>query len=122
MFFVLENLYVTLTSNKKLWPSMQNISPAELYQKLSNKEDIILIDVREPDEHEAFNIGGHLISLADIMSHANEIPKDKPVVLYCKMGIRSKIAIQRLSDKYSFTNLVNLTGGMEAWKKVFNSL
>ncbi|MBI1783295.1 MAG: rhodanese-like domain-containing protein [Sphingobacteriales bacterium] len=101
---------------------MQSISPAELYQKLSDKEDIMLIDVREPEEHKVFNIGGRLIPLPDIMSHANEIPQDKPVVLYCKMGIRSKIAIQRLSAKYGFTNLINLTGGMEAWKKVFNGL
>lgn len=98
---------------------MHQISPAELYQKLSDKEDIVLIDVREPEEHAAFNIGGRLIPLPEIMSHAAALPKDKMVVLYCKMGIRSKIAIQRLSDKYGFTNLVNLTGGMEAWKKLF---
>ncbi len=132
MPFVQENLYVAPNRNKKLiTPSdrfiragstnshMLQISPAELQQKLSANEDIVLIDVREPEEHEAFNIGGLLIPLPDIMSHASEIPKDKPVVLYCKMGIRSKIAIQRLSDKYGFTNLVNLTGGMEAWKKLF---
>lgn len=101
---------------------MNQISPAELIQKLSDKEDILLIDVREPEEHKAFNIGGRLIPLPDIMSHANEIPKDKLVVLYCKMGIRSKIAIQRLSDKYGFTNLINLAGGMEAWKKAFKGL
>jgi adenylyltransferase/sulfurtransferase len=97
---------------------MHQISPAELYQKLSVKEDLLLIDVREPEEHRAFNIGGLLIPLPDIMSHAHEIPKDIPVVLYCKMGIRSSIAIQRLSDRYGFSNLVNLTGGMEAWKKM----
>jgi adenylyltransferase/sulfurtransferase len=96
---------------------MQQITPAELKQKLTDKEDIVLIDVREPEEHAAFNIGGRLIPLPEIMSHAGEIPKDKPVVLYCKMGIRSKIAIQRLSDKHGFTNLINLSGGMEAWKK-----
>ncbi|RTL59528.1 MAG: rhodanese-like domain-containing protein [Sphingobacteriales bacterium] len=99
---------------------MHQISPAELHQKLSDKEDILLIDVREPEEHQAFNIGGRLIPLPEIMSYANEIPKDKPVVLYCKMGIRSRIAIQRLSDKYGFINLINLTGGMEAYKKAFN--
>ncbi|MBI2729738.1 MAG: rhodanese-like domain-containing protein [Sphingobacteriales bacterium] len=100
---------------------MQQISPIELQQKLRKKEEIVLIDVREQYEHEAFNIGGTLIPLPDIMSHVSDIPKDKPVVLYCKMGVRSKIAIQRLSDKYGFTNLINLSGGMEAWKKMIDS-
>lgn len=97
---------------------MLQITPEELYQKLSGKEDIVLIDVREPEEHAAFNIGGRLIPITEIMSYAAEIPKDKPVVLYCKVGVRSKIAIQRLSDKLGFTNLINLTGGMERWKKL----
>lgn len=101
---------------------MRQINPAELQQKLSNGENLYLIDVREPEEHQAFNIGGCLIPLPDIMSHVHEIPTDKPVILYCKMGVRSQIAIQRLTDKYGFTNLINLTGGMEAWKKVFNGL
>ena len=96
---------------------MQQISPRELQQKLAAKEDVFLIDVREPEEHQSFNIGGLLLPLPDIMSHAKEIPRDKTVVIYCKMGVRSRIAIQRLSDKYGFTNLINLQGGMEAWKK-----
>ena len=100
---------------------MKQLSPSELYKKLSAKEDIVLIDVREPHEHEAFNIGGTLMPLPEIINHADEIPKNKTVVMYCKMGIRSQIAIQRLQDKYGFTNLINLKGGMEAWKKEVDS-
>ena len=100
---------------------MLQISPKELKEKLSAKEDIFLLDVRELYEHEVFNIGGKLIPLADIISNANDIPKNKPVVVYCKMGIRSQIAIQRLQEKFDFTNLINLKGGMERWKKTFSS-
>ncbi|MFM7839571.1 MAG: rhodanese-like domain-containing protein [Chitinophagaceae bacterium] len=39
--------------------------------------------------------------------------------MYCKMGIRSHIAIQRLEDKFGFTNLINLKGGLHAWKQEF---
>lgn len=99
---------------------MFQITAAELQQKLLNKEEIVLIDVRESSEHEAFNIGGALIPLSEIMNAAEAIPRDKPVILYCKMGIRSQIAIQRLSDKYGYSNLINLKGGVEAWKKLFN--
>ena len=42
---------------------MLSISVNELRKKLDEKEDLLLIDVREPWEHEAFNIGGTLISM-----------------------------------------------------------
>lgn len=82
-------------------------------------DDIRLIDVREPDEHEEFNIGGQLIPLGEIVQHIEEIEKSKPVILYCRKGIRSQVAIQRLQQKFPFINLYNLIGGTEAWKKEF---
>lgn len=84
---------------------------------LAAKKDLQLVDVREPDEHEEFNIGGQLISLGEISSHINKIEKEKPVIVYCRKGIRSQFAIQKLQDKFPFTNLYNLIGGTEAWKK-----
>ena|SRR5688572_6273095 len=96
---------------------MNTITPAELKKKLESSQPLHLIDVREPNEHEMYNIGGTLIPLAEIIDQSKKIPKDIPVVLYCKVGIRSHIAIQRLEEKYGFTNLVNLQGGMERWKK-----
>jgi rhodanese-related sulfurtransferase len=95
---------------------MTDITPRELHL-LMQQQDIYLLDVREPLEHETFNIGGQLISLSDVMSNATSIPKNKPVVVYCKKGLRSQLAIQRLEDKFGFTNLINLKGGMEAWKR-----
>lgn len=96
---------------------MQSISAATLQAKLNSNETLQLIDVRELFEHEDFNIGGTLIPLGEITQHINEIPTDIPVVVYCRKGIRSQIAIQKLMDKYPFTNLVNLIGGTEAWKR-----
>jgi rhodanese-related sulfurtransferase len=98
---------------------MQSITASALKQKLNSGEDIQLIDVREPDEHAAFNIGGELIPLGDITRLADKIITDKPVILYCRKGIRSQIAIQRLQEKFHFTNLINLIGGTEAWKREF---
>ncbi|MBL7702928.1 MAG: rhodanese-like domain-containing protein [Ferruginibacter sp.] len=97
---------------------MNSITAILLKQKINSGEDIQLIDVREPFEHEEFNIGGQLIPLNEITRHINAIAKDKPVVLYCRKGIRSQVAIQRLQEKFPFTNLVNLIGGTEAWRKV----
>ena len=94
---------------------MQQITAKQLKQKLSNNEDFFLLDVREDYEHEGFNIGGKLISLNEVISKAAEIPADKPVIVYCHKGIRSLIAIQRLEEKFGFTNLINLEGGLEKW-------
>jgi rhodanese-related sulfurtransferase len=98
---------------------MQSITATALQQKIDAGEYFQLIDVREPDEHEEFNIGGHLIPLGNIVQQAEKIATDKPVIIYCRKGIRSQIAIQRLQEKFSFTNLINLIGGTEAYKKQF---
>lgn len=98
-----------------------SITVRELKQKIESEEDFQLIDVREPEEHAAFNIGGELIPLSSVTAQIGKISNNKPVVIYCRKGIRSQLAIQRLQDKFPFTNLINLIGGTEAWKKEFNA-
>lgn len=94
---------------------MNEIAPIEL-KALQQEKQVYLLDVREPFEREEYNIGGAFIPLADVIARAGEIPKDEPVVVYCKKGIRSQIAIQRLEARFGFTNLVNLRGGIDLWK------
>ena len=96
---------------------MKVITAIELCNLINTNPDIQLIDVREQDEHEAFNIGGELIPLSTITQQINKINREIPVIFYCRKGVRSYIAIQRLQQKYPFENLVNLEGGMEEWKK-----
>ncbi|MGB4843812.1 MAG: rhodanese-like domain-containing protein [Ferruginibacter sp.] len=98
---------------------MNSITAIELKHKIDNAEDFQLIDVREDFEHEEFNIGGTLIPLHVITQQVEQIDTDKPVIIYCRKGIRSQIAIQRLQEKFPYTNLINLIGGTEAWKKQF---
>ncbi len=97
---------------------MKHISPQELHQ-LMQQGAVQLIDVREPEEHAEFNIGGQLIPLANVLSQADRIPEQGKVIIYCKKGIRSQIAIQKLEEKLGYHHLINLKGGMEAWKKWF---
>jgi rhodanese-related sulfurtransferase len=98
---------------------MNSISPLDLQEKINNLEDILLIDVREEFEHNDFNIGGKLIPMNMVFENIDAIPKDKPVVLYCAKGIRSAMVIQRLEEKYGYTNLINLSGGMYGWRSAF---
>ncbi|MFM2048825.1 MAG: hypothetical protein RI955_1373, partial [Bacteroidota bacterium] len=95
----------------------QDISIDELNLKIKNNESFQLIDVREFYEHQDFNIGGEWIVMNDLLKQPEKISTDKPVILYCRIGERSKITQQRLQDKYGFTNLFNLKGGI---KKLMN--
>ena len=97
----------------------KNITAASLHQMLKEDEPIQLIDVREKYEHDEFNIGGLLLPLGSVTQNIHLIEKEKPVIIYCRVGLRSQIAIQRLEQKYPFNNLINLEGGIESWKKEF---
>ena len=79
-----------------------------------NGENIQVIDVREPSEYEDVNINGLLIPLATVNERANEISKDKKVIVHCKLGGRSAKAIRELEEKHGFKNLYNLKGGITA--------
>lgn len=93
---------------------MKEISVAELKQWREQGEDIQIIDVREPFEYEQGNIGGLLIPLNTILERANEIDRNKKVVVHCKAGVRSANAIHALEQVHGFDNLYNLRGGILA--------
>jgi rhodanese-related sulfurtransferase len=99
---------------------MKSITVTALKVKIDDGEDFQLIDVREPYEHKELNINGQLIPLNEITQKLDKIATGKPVIIYCRRGIRSQIAIQRLQQKFPFSNIYNLVGGIEAWEKQFN--
>ena len=88
----------------------KTISASELLAS-RNSSDLFLIDVREKEEHKAFNIGGENIPLSILAEHAKKIPFNKEIILYCKKGIRSKKAFDLLS-KMTFKKLRYLKGGI----------
>jgi adenylyltransferase/sulfurtransferase len=95
---------------------MQETDAATLRQWLQQDSPPVLLDVREPGERAAFHIGGLHIPLSQITRLAEQIPANRPVVVYCRKGIRSQIAIQRLETRFGYTNLVNLKNGLQEWK------
>ena len=96
---------------------MKEITVQQLKEKLDNKEDIQVIDVREEYEYDIANIGAELIPLATVLENADKISKDKPVVIHCKSGMRSASAILNLESRFGFTNLYNLKGGILAYAR-----
>lgn len=102
-------------SMEEKFKKLRKISVAELSQKIREKEIFQLIDVRDIAEYEQANLGGTLIPLSNLENNIEKIKRDVPVVIHCQGGTRSKKAILLLQEKYGFTNLSNLEGGMRAW-------
>lgn len=93
---------------------MKEISVQELKEKIDKGEDFQLIDVREDFEYETSNLGGLLIPLGGILIETDKIAKDKDVVIMCRSGKRSAMAVSQL-EQQGFTNVYNLYGGILAW-------
>src|SRR3954470_13168811 len=99
---------------------MQEISAAELKSRLDAGEQIHILDVREPDEYAAYNIGAKLLPLGHVMSmQVDEIEdwKDEEIVVHCHAGKRSMQAGMML-ETMGFKNVKNLAGGMMAWQEM----
>jgi len=100
---------------------MNTIDVSELKKKLDAGGPCNLVDVREPLEHDEYNIGGILLPLGDIrMGNTESIDhmKNEEVFLYCRSGNRSGQAALIL-ETLGFTNVVNVTGGMLSWRENF---
>lgn len=97
---------------------MNEITVQDLKKMIDNKEDFQLIDVRETFEYEMSNLNGLNIPLAGLLLEADQISKDKPVIMQCRSGARSAAAVNQL-EQLGYTNLHNLKGGILAWKAEF---
>lgn len=97
---------------------MKEITVSELKERLDNKKNITLVDVREPYEHEEYNLGGILIPLADIPGSSEKIKElgETEIILYCRSGNRSAMAQKLLAIQHGITNTCNLRGGVNAWR------
>ena len=83
---------------------------------IKDRDDVFVIDVREPWEYEEAHIPGiNLIPMNTIPNRLGEIPTDKTVVLTCRSGNRSGQVFQYLKQQ-GFTNIHNMQGGIVAWQ------
>ena len=127
MDFVRNNLLliaVALVSGAMLvWPLLRlrtggpRVSAAQATQMI-NREDALMVDVRDPGEFGAGHaIGARNVPLARIDDGANDLAKrkDRPLVVYCDGGERSAKAGAVLK-KQGFTHVVCLSGGLGAWQ------
>ena len=127
MEFILQNIFlvaIAVISGTMLLvltyrrPGGRNALNATQATMLINREDALVVDVREPDEY----VSGHVpdsrnIPLSRLDERMGELEKFKkaPVILVCQTGARSGDACGKLTKK-GFTKLHNLEGGIAAWR------
>ena len=94
--------------------SVPEISVEELKRRLDAKEDLVIVDVREPHEYQICNLNGVLIPLNDLPRRVHELDPSKEMVVHCRSGARSARAVGFLQQA-GFAKAKNLAGGILAW-------
>lgn len=97
--------------------NIAEVSQDQLIAKQTNKEDMLVLDVRTPNEFKAGHVPGAMnISFNEIPANMDKLYsyKDKEVVVYCRSGSRAKVGISTL-DQLGFTHISHLSGDMNAW-------
>lgn len=91
------------------------IEPSVLHRLINTGEELCLVDVREPFEHEICLIEDSLkIPLQRIPERIDELPRNRSIILICHHGSRSAM-VQDFLKSRGFNNTLNLTGGIDAW-------
>ena len=94
---------------------MEDMTVMDLGERIRNGDAPIIVDVREPDEFAYARIEGALLRpLGGILAWAQELDRDREVVMMCHTGNRSASAVTLLR-KMGFKKVRNLLGGIDAW-------
>lgn len=92
-----------------------DIQPSELKAKLDNKENVVLLDVRESWEFDLAKIPGSVLAAQELITEMIDRQQfDQPIVTICHHGVRSRSAAAWLRAR-GFKDVRSLTGGVELW-------
>ncbi len=103
---------------RKLFSLAESMDADEAKQFLATQPEgsYTLLDVRQPWEYEEEHLAGaKLIPLGQLAEAVTELDKNKPIITYCAIGGRSRVAAQLLQG-YGFQEVYNLKGGIKAWQ------
>ncbi|MFZ5758587.1 MAG: rhodanese-like domain-containing protein [Thermodesulfobacteriota bacterium] len=97
--------------------TFRSIPVSEAKKILETRKDIVLLDVRTPEELRYGAIAGSsLVPFWAIMQNKLTLPKETPIMLVCAVGGRSYAAGQMLA-RYGYREVYNVSGGLSAWKE-----
>jgi rhodanese-related sulfurtransferase len=91
---------------------MNTITSDQLRAKISNNDNIQIIDIREDYEFEENNIGGTNIPMENMLNSLDQIDISKQVIICCRTGKRSAAMIHTIERKLSLENIYSLEGGV----------
>ena len=95
--------------------SFKTITPLEAKTLIETRKDLLLVDVRSPEEFQGGSLpGATLIPFWDFAKGRYDLPKDKPILLICAVGGRSLACGQMLAAQ-GYGEVYNLKGGLEYW-------
>lgn len=100
-------------------PPIPEVDAAWVDGRLNSDGAPFLLDVRESWEWLVSSLESHgalLIPLGELEARMGEVPRDRPIVVYCRSGERSLTAARRLAEA-GFDDVANLAGGMLAWAR-----
>lgn len=101
---------------KQFLTPVKSVSTEDALSMLGSDDTIQLVDVRQPAEYDEGHIAGAKhIPLGELLDRLDELEKENPVMVYCAIGGRSRVAAQLLSGK-EFNSVYNLTGGFNIWE------
>lgn len=102
-------------AKNKLEGVFESITPVEVYRMVQNREDIVLLDVSSPQEYEEIRLPGSiLIPSGALRARLNELPRDKEIVVFCRLSIRGYEAALILKAS-GFTKVRVMDGGVIMW-------
>ncbi len=85
--------------------------------EMLRRDDIVVIDVREPHEYQQGHLpGAKLMPVGSLFARKDELPRDKAIIFVCAVGQRSALACE-IAAAVGLVHLYNLEGGTEAWVK-----
>lgn len=92
---------------------------APTLDRLMKSGEVVLIDVREPEEYAAGHIEKSVsipLSVFAQTFHREDYPADKKIVLQCQGGVRSMKACNIVRELAEQEHVINLAGGLNAWR------
>ena len=94
-----------------------DLTVAQIKARLDAGEPLLLLDVREPAEQDIARIqGAQSLPESQLVEQMERVPRDCPVVLFCRKGIRSARLVAQLRAA-GWRNVYNMVGGIDAWAR-----
>lgn len=96
--------------------SLHAVPEVGIGELAARMREAVVFDVREPEEYAHGHVPGAVnLPQADLATRLGEVPRDRPVMLICKSGMRSLRSVQFLAQM-GYDNVVSVAGGTEAWR------